>query len=218
MIYTENLTKLYRTGQRTVTAVDHISLEIDDHSYVSIVGKSGSGKSTFLHLLGGLDLPDEGKVVIDGIDLTKLNARGLDDFRRDRIGFVFQFFNLIPELTVRENILFPTMFQKNKNDKSFYGDLINLIGLSGREEHLPCQLSGGEQQRVAIARAVILKPRYLFMDEPCGNLDSESTYVVIDLLDRLYKATDMTIIVVTHDADMANAAPLGVTISDGRLV
>lgn len=218
MIKIYNLTKLYRTGQRTVTAVDHISLEIDDHSYVSIVGKSGSGKSTFLHLLGGLDLPDEGKVVIDGIDLTKLNARGLDDFRRDRIGFVFQFFNLIPELTVRENILFPTMFQKNKNDKSFYSDLINLIGLSGREEHLPCQLSGGEQQRVAIARAVILKPRYLFMDEPCGNLDSESTYVVIDLLDRLYKATDMTIIVVTHDADMANAAPLGVTISDGRLV
>ena len=109
MIKIYNLTKLYRTGQRTVTAVDHISLEIDDHSYVSIVGKSGSGKSTFLHLLGGLDLPDEGKVVIDGIDLTKLNARGLDDFRRDRIGFVFQFFNLIPELTVRENILFPTM-------------------------------------------------------------------------------------------------------------
>lgn len=218
MIVLENVVKQYEMSGQIVTALDNVSLTVPDHFFISIVGKSGSGKSTLLHLMGGLDVANSGDIIIDDINITKLNVGEREKIRKEKIGFVFQFFNLIPELTVKENIIFPTLFSKNKPDKDYCERLISVLGLSKRVNHLPYQLSGGEQQRVAIARSMINKPKYLMMDEPTGNLDSESACIIIEMLDGIYKTGKQSIIIVTHDAEVAAAAQGTVTISDGRII
>lgn len=218
MIELNNLSKIYRQGNTEIRAVDDFSIKIFDNEFVSIIGKSGSGKSTLLHLMGGLDKPDYGNILIDGEDITKLTDKQMSEFRRKKIGFVFQNFNLIPELTAKENIIFPLLLSKKEVDADFFQWILKLLDLEERLEHLPKQLSGGQQQRVAIARAFITKPKYVFCDEPTGNLDSESSHDVMKMIMKLKHELQMTVLLVTHDKDYASTADRIITIKDGKKV
>jgi putative ABC transport system ATP-binding protein len=214
----ENLNKTYGKGENKVEALKNINLSVDKGEFVAIVGASGSGKSTLLHLLGGLDRPTDGNVIIDGESIYDYKEEKLAVFRRRKIGFVFQFYNLLPILDVEENIALPALLDNDKVDKIYLQELIKVLGLSDRKNHLPSELSGGQQQRVSIGRAVFNKPSIILADEPTGNLDSKSSKDVIELLKFTAKKYDQTLILITHDVNIAAMADRVITIEDGEII
>ena len=213
----ENLSKVYGEGENKLEALKNINFSIKRGEFVAIVGASGSGKSTLLHLLGGLDRPSSGKIYVGEEDIYKLNEEKLSIFRRRKIGFVFQFFNLIPVLNVEENISLPCLLDHEKIDQGYLDEVINLLGLEARRDHLPSELSGGQQQRVSIGRALINKPAIMLADEPTGNLDSKNSKEVIELLKISAKKYNQTLIIITHDLKIAEQADRIITISDGEI-
>lgn len=215
-IRVENLCKIYGTKDAKIIALDHINMEIGKGEFVAVMGASGSGKSTLLHLLGGLDRADSGSVEYFGQNLPDMNDVQLSDFRLHNIGFIFQAYNLFPELSVYENILLPFRMDHRRGGKKEAQELMELLELTDRRNHLPQQLSGGQQQRVAIARAMVMKPKVLLCDEPTGNLDRHSGKVVMELLQRLHKEQGMTIVMVTHDEVLAGKTERILRMCDGR--
>lgn len=215
-IRVENLCKIYGTKDAKIIALDHINMEIGKGEFVAVMGASGSGKSTLLHLLGGLDRADSGSVEYFGQNLPDMNDVQLSDFRLHNIGFIFQAYNLFPELSVYENILLPFRMDHRRGGKKEAQELMELLELTDRRNHLPQQLSGGQQQRVAIARAMVMKPKVLLCDEPTGNLDRHSGKVVMELLKRLHKEQGMTIVMVTHDEVLAGKTERILRMCDGR--
>ena len=218
ILIANNLTKIYGKGDTVVTAVNHIDLTINKGEFTAIVGASGSGKSTLLHLLGGVDTPTEGQVIIDGENIYDLKDEKRSILRRRKIGFIFQTYNLIPVLTVKENIVMPVLLDGNKVDDKEVDDLIELLGLTERKNHLPNQLSGGQQQRVAIGRAVINKPAIIIADEPTGNLDKKNSEETMALLIKAVKETGQTLVLVTHEMDIAAMADRIIHLEDGSIV
>lgn len=214
----ENLTKTYGKENSKVVALDNVSFSVEKGEFVAIVGASGSGKSTLLHLMGGVDTPTSGKVFIDGKDIYKLSSDNLAIFRRREVGLIYQFYNLIPILTVEENITLPLLLDGKKVDKFELDEMIKLLGLERRRKHLPNELSGGQQQKTSIGRALITKPAIVLADEPTGNLDSKSSDEVVNLLKRLNKDYKQTIIMITHNLDIASVADRIITIEDGKIV
>ncbi|OPJ60839.1 ABC transporter ATP-binding protein [Clostridium oryzae] len=213
----ENLSKIYGKEESRVEALKNVSLSVERGEFTAIIGASGSGKSTLLHMLGGLDRPTSGKVYIDGEDIYRLNEEKLSIFRRRKIGFIFQFFNLIPVLDVEENISLPALLDRERIDQSYLEEIIEILGLKERINHLPSELSGGQQQRVSIGRALINKPSVILADEPTGNLDSKNSKEVIELLKLSAKKYDQTLIIITHDISIAEQAERVITISDGEI-
>ncbi|MBZ9608775.1 ABC transporter ATP-binding protein [Clostridium estertheticum] len=213
----ENLNKTYGTGENKVDALKNINLSVGKGEFVAIVGASGSGKSTLLHLLGGLDRPTFGNVVIDGESIYDYKEEKLAVFRRRKIGFVFQFYNLLPILDVEENIALPALLDNDKVDKIYLEELIKVLGLSERKNHLPSELSGGQQQRISIGRAVFNKPSIILADEPTGNLDTKNSKDVMELLKFTTKKYNQTLILITHDVNIANMADRVITIGDGEI-
>lgn len=214
----ENLNKTYGKSSNRVEALKDVNLSVNKGEFVSIVGASGSGKSTLLHLLGGLDRPTSGKVIIDGENIYDYKEEKLAIFRRRKIGFIFQSFNLIPVLDVEENIALPALMDNDKVDKKYLAEIIEVLGLTDRKTHLPSELSGGQQQRVSIGRALLNKPAIIFADEPTGNLDSKNSREVIELLKFTAKKYNQTLIVITHDVNIAALADRTITIQDGQIV
>ncbi len=213
-----NLSKIYGEGNTKVEALKNINLSVNKGEFVAIVGASGSGKSTLLHLLGGVDKPSSGKVYINGVDIYSLEEKELAIFRRRKMGFVFQFYNLVPVLTAEENILLPILLDNKKVNKEHYQDLIRVLGLEDRKDHLPSELSGGQQQRVSIGRALCYNPAILLADEPTGNLDSKSSKEIIDLLHISVKKYNQTLVLITHDLNIASSADRIIRIEDGSLI
>ncbi|WP_425449216.1 ABC transporter ATP-binding protein [Dethiothermospora halolimnae] len=218
VIKTQDLSKIYGTGITKVEALKDVNISIKEGEFVSIVGASGSGKSTLLHLLGGLDRPSNGKVFIDDADIYSLKEKKLAVFRRRKIGFIFQFYNLIPVLNVEENITLPLLLDHQKVDQNHIKDIMNILGIEDRKTHLPSELSGGQQQRVSIGRALAYKPSIIFADEPTGNLDSESTKEVMELLRLSVKKYHQTLVLITHDLEIASQADRIITLKDGEVV
>lgn len=220
MISLRNVTREYKTGERTVHALDGVSLEIARREFVAISGPSGCGKSTLIHLLGGLDHPTAGEIFVDDLALHSADDAALTKFRRRQVGLVFQFFNLLPTMNVRENVSFPLLLQgvPSRESDQRAGELIDLVGLSDRADHFMHQLSGGEQQRTAIARALVHRPSLLIADEPTGNLDSQSAAAVMQLLEKIGGEGLTTLIVVTHSEEVARAASRQVVMRDGKIV
>lgn len=214
----ENLNKTYGKGENKVEALKDVSLSVNKGEFVAIVGASGSGKSTLLHLLGCLDKATSGKIVIDGENVFDYDEEKLAIFRRRKIGFIFQFFNLIPVLDVEENISLTALLDNDKVDKKYLDEIIEILGLTDRKNHLPSELSGGQQQRVSIGRALLNKPSIILADEPTGNLDSKNTKEVIDLLKFTAKKYNQTLIIITHDVNIASMADRVITIADGEIV
>lgn len=217
LVRTRGLKKYYQVGSQTVKALDGVDLEVREREFVSVIGKSGSGKSTLLHMIGGLDVPSEGQVIVDGMNLEKMNREALALYRRRKVGFIFQQYNLIPDLNVYDNILFPLELDGRQVDKKFIRELMAVLNISNKKEMLPSMLSGGEQQRVAIARALGTKPSIILADEPTGNLDTMASHDVIGLLKILAKQYQQTIILITHDRDIAQMADRIVRIEDGKI-
>ena len=218
MVEAKGLKKYYRLGEHIVKALDGVDFTVKEQEFVAIVGKSGSGKSTFLHMLGGLDTPTEGSVCIDGRNLAGMNKEQLTVFRRRKVGFVFQNYNLVQDLNVYENIVLPIELDGRPVDKRFMEEMLDLLKLQEKKEALPSNLSGGQQQRVAIARALASKPRILLADEPTGNLDSTSGHDVLGLLKVAARQFRQTVILITHDMDIAQMADRIVHIEDGKIV
>ncbi|GAV12973.1 ABC transporter ATP-binding protein [Paenibacillus sp. chi10] len=213
----EHLSKQYGKGESAVTALDDVSFSVRKGEFVAIVGPSGSGKSTLLHMLGGVDRPTSGKVFVEDTDMYALDETQLAIFRRRQIGLIYQFFNLIPVLTVEENMTLPLLLDKQKVDKKQLDVLVGTLNLKHRLNHLPNQLSGGQQQRVSIGRALISNPAIMLADEPTGNLDSKNSSEIVDLLKMLNKAYQQTLIVITHDERIALQADRIISIEDGRI-
>lgn len=218
MVEAKGLKKYYRLGEHIVKALDGVDFTVKEQEFVAIVGKSGSGKSTLLHMLGGLDVPTEGSVCIDGRNLAGMNKEQLTVFRRRKVGFVFQNYNLVQDLNVYENIVLPIELDGRPVDKRFMEEMLDLLKLQEKKEALPSNLSGGQQQRVAIARALASKPRILLADEPTGNLDSASGHDVLGLLKVAARQFRQTVILITHDMDIAQMADRIVHIEDGKIV
>jgi putative ABC transport system ATP-binding protein len=216
-IKAKELSKVYGSGESRIVAVDKVDLEIAANDFISIMGPSGSGKSTLLHLLSGLDKPTSGSLTYDGKDIYGFADRELSAFRRQRIGFIFQQFNLLPVLTARENIIMPLLLDKKQPDEAYLKLLTELLGISERLTHLPHELSGGQQQRVAIARALIAQPDIVFADEPTGNLDSKSSGEVMDMLRDIWHRMGKTLVIITHDSRIAKTAERQFVIMDGVL-
>lgn len=216
-IQVNNISKIYGAGESKVTALKAASMTIFDGDFISIMGPSGSGKSTLLHIISGLDNPTSGTVLYDNIDIHNGSDKMLSAFRRKKIGFIFQQFNLLPVLTARENIIMPLLLDKKKPDENYLQELSSLLGLKNRLAHLPNELSGGQQQRVAIARALIAKPDIIFADEPTGNLDSKSGSEVMNMLCSIREKMNKTLVVITHDSRIAEMADRRFTIIDGEL-
>lgn len=214
----ENLTKTYGSGENLVHAVDDVSFSVEKGEFVAIVGASGSGKSTLLHLIGGVDRPTSGKIFVDGNDISKMNDDKLAVFRRRQVGIVYQFYNLIPILTVEENITLPCDLDGRGVDRERLGMILDSFGLRARRKHLPNQLSGGQQQRTSIARALINNPSLVLADEPTGNLDSKSSEEVMSMLKMCNQSYGHTVIMITHNLDIAKQADRIITISDGKIV
>ena len=214
----ENLRKVYGSGNNQVVALDHIDLSVQKGEFVTIVGASGSGKSTLLHILGSVDKPTEGKVVIEGTDISKMNRTQAAIFRRRKVGLVYQFYNLIPTLTVRKNILMPLMLDKRKPNQEYFDQNVRSLGIEDKLDSLPNQLSGGQQQRAAIARSLIYRPAIFLADEPTGNLDRKNGEEIIDLLKLSNRNLDQTILLITHDEKIALKADRIITIEDGKIV
>lgn len=213
----EHLSKIYGKGESAVRALDDVSFSVNKGEFVAIIGPSGSGKSTLLHLLGGVDRPTSGKVFVDQTDMYSLNETQLAIFRRRQIGLIYQFYNLIPVLTVEENMTLPLLLDKQKVNKKQFNDLVKTLNLQHRLHHLPNQLSGGQQQRVSIGRALISQPAIMLADEPTGNLDSKNSSEIIDLLRMFNKTFNQTLIVITHDERIALQADRIISIEDGRI-
>lgn len=213
----ENLTKTYGSGATMVTALNHINISVQKGEFIAIVGASGSGKSTLLHLLGGVDRPSEGKILIEDTDIATLNEEQLSVFRRRKVGLIYQFYNLIPTLNVRKNILLPMLLDGKKPDEERFSEIVTTLGLTDRLNHLPGQLSGGQQQRVAIARALIYRPAILLADEPTGNLDRKNSEETVELLKLSNSRYKQTILLITHDEKIALEANRILTIEDGRI-
>lgn len=218
LINTEKLSKKYGKDDTEIAALDNVTIAIDKGEFVSVMGASGSGKSTLLNLLGGLDFPTEGTVCYEGRNIFDMDDDELSDFRLKKLGFIFQSYNLIPELTVRENILLPKAIAKEKQDGKRMAEIVEILGLSDRLEHLPQQLSGGQQQRAAIARALVNEPEIILCDEPTGNLDKKSGENVIRLLKMLNETYGITIVMITHDPELAKETSRIIRISDGKIV
>ncbi|MEF2966983.1 ABC transporter ATP-binding protein [Paenibacillus sp. M1] len=214
----ENVTKTYGSGSNMVTALDRVNLSVHKGEFVAIVGASGSGKSTLLHLIGGVDRPSEGRIFIEDTDIATLNEEQLAIFRRRKVGLIYQFYNLIPTLDVRKNILLPILLDGQKADEDRFSEIVKTLGLSGRLAHLPGQLSGGQQQRVAIGRSLIYRPAILLADEPTGNLDRKNSEETLGLLKLSNKRFQQTVLLITHDEKLALEADRIVTIEDGRIV
>lgn len=217
ILETINLGKIYGKKETTVHALNDANLKINKGEFVAIVGPSGSGKSTFLHLVGGLERPSSGTIKVDRQDICCLSDKELAKYRRQKVGFVFQQYNLIPVLNVAENIELPVKLDNRKVDKDYIDDLMDLLGISERKDHLPSQLSGGQQQRVAIARALSAKPSIILADEPTGNLDTKTTEEVINLLKSSIKKYNQTLIMITHNENIAKKADRIISIVDGKL-
>ncbi len=216
-IEAKDLSKIYGDGENRVVALDKANLEIDVNDFISIMGPSGSGKSTLLHLLSGLDRPTSGTLTYDGKDIYSFSDKELSAFRRQRIGFIFQQFNLLPVLTAKENIIMPVLLNKKQPDEAYLDQLSQMLGIHDRLTHLPHELSGGQQQRVAIARALIARPDIIFADEPTGNLDSKSGGEVMKMLRDVWKKTGTKLVVITHDNRVAQMADRQFVIVDGVL-
>jgi putative ABC transport system ATP-binding protein len=213
-----DLKRQYGSGEATVKALDGVTVGFERERFAAIMGPSGSGKSTLMHLLAGLDRPTSGSVTIEGIELARLDDAQLTRLRRDKIGFIFQSFNLLPILTAEENILLPLSIAGVKPDRTFFNELVATIGIGDRLTHKPAELSGGQQQRVAIARALVSRPAVLFADEPTGNLDSKASEEVLELLRHAVDDFKQTVVMVTHDARAASSADRLVALADGRIV
>ncbi len=213
----KNICKTYGSGETAVKALKDVSFSVPKGEYVAVVGESGSGKSTLLNMIGALDTPTTGKVLIDGKDIFAMDERKLTVFRRRNIGFIFQAFNLVPELTVEQNIIFPVLLDYQKPDKKYLEELLAVLNLKERRNHLPSQLSGGQQQRVAIGRALITRPALILADEPTGNLDTQNSSEVIALLKEASKKYEQTIIMITHNRSIAQTADRVLQVSDGNL-
>ena len=214
----EGLTKIYGSGDTAVTALDHVSFTVEKGEFVAIVGASGSGKSTLMNLIGGIDEPTSGRVVIDGQELYAMNESARAIFRRRNIGMVFQFYNLMPTLTAAENIMLPYLLDKREPEKAKLAEILALTGLSERAGHLPSALSGGQQQRVSLGRALINDPAFILADEPTGNLDSRASRDVMELLQVANRRYQQTLLLITHDEKIALMADRILTLADGRLV
>ena len=214
----EGIRKVYGTDLNQVTALDHIDLSVDKGEFVAIVGASGSGKSTLLHILGSVDKPSEGRVLIDGADISALNQTKAAIFRRRKVGIVYQFYNLIPTITVRRNILMPLLLDKKKPNQEYFEQGVKVLGIGDKLEFLPNQLSGGQQQRAAIARALLYRPALLLADEPTGNLDRKNSREIIDMLKLSNRSLNQTILLITHDEKIALEADRIVTIEDGKIL
>ena len=213
----ENLTKVYGKGENEVRALDGVSFSVEKGEFVAIIGPSGSGKSTLLHILGAVDEPSSGKVFMDGKDVFKQNEEQLAIFRRRQVGLVYQFYNLIPELDVVENITLPVQLDGRKVNRERLREMVALLGLHGREKHLPNQLSGGQQQRVSIGRALMNSPSVVLADEPTGNLDSKNSQEIMELLKKSNKKYNQTLIMITHDENIALQADRIIAIEDGHI-
>ena len=214
----ENVRKVYGARNNQVVALDHINLSVQKGEFVAIVGASGSGKSTLLHILGSVDKPTEGKVLIEGTELSSMNRTQAAIFRRRKVGLVYQFYNLIPTLTVRKNILMPLLLDKRNPNKEYFEKIVHSLGIEDKLEALPSQLSGGQQQRVAIARSLIYRPALLLADEPTGNLDRKNGEEIIDLLKLSNRNLEQTILLITHDEKIALEADRIITIEDGKII
>lgn len=213
----ENLTKIYGTGETKVKALDHVSFNVEKGEFIAITGASGSGKSTLLHLMGGVEKATEGRVLIGNTDILALNENEQAVFRRRHIGIIYQFYNLIPILTVEENILLPLLLDGKKVNTKRLSGIVKMLGLEARREHLPSQLSGGQQQRVAIGRALITRPAIILADEPTGNLDQKNTLEIMHLFRILNQRLEQTILMITHDLDLAKQCDRIIRIEDGRV-
>ena len=213
----KNLSKIYGKDETKVVALDNVSFSVKQGEFVAIIGPSGSGKSTLLHILGGVDVPTKGSVIINGTDISTLDETNLAIFRRRQIGLIYQFYNLIPILTVEENLTLPLLLDGRKPNQKIIDSLVKTLGLENRLKHLPSQLSGGQQQRVSIGRALTNNPALMLADEPTGNLDSENTKEIISLLKKFNKENNQTLIVITHDERIALAADRVIAIEDGRI-
>ena len=218
MVSARGLERIYGEGEASVRALDGVDVDFDHGLFTSIMGPSGSGKSTLMHILAGLDRPTAGTVEIDGVEITDLDDADLTQLRRDKLGFVFQFFNLLPVLTAEENVVLPLTIARRKPDQEWVDQLMATVGLADRKTHRPAELSGGQQQRVAIARALVTRPSVLFADEPTGNLDSESSHQVLQLLRSAVDEFGQTVIMVTHEPDAAAHGDRLIALRDGRLV
>ena len=218
IVTVENLTKIYGKGDTEVRALDNVSFTVEQGQFVAIVGPSGSGKSTLLHILGGVDTPTSGKVFVGDTDVGALDETALAIFRRRQIGLIYQFYNLIPILTVEENLTLPLLLDGRKPDKKQIKSLLSALGLAERVSHLPNQLSGGQQQRVSIGRALVNNPTLMLADEPTGNLDSENSREIIALLRKFNREYNQTVIIITHDERIALSADRVIAVEDGKIV
>lgn len=214
----EHLSKIYGKGDTEVRALDDVSFTVPKGQFVAIIGPSGSGKSTLLHILGGVDTPTDGHVYVDGTDITTLDETALAIFRRRQIGLIYQFYNLIPILTVEENMTLPLRLDDKKVDRAHFDSLVQVLGLQHRLGHLPSELSGGQQQRVSIGRALMNNPAILLADEPTGNLDSKNSKEIVELLRQFNKALNQTVIIITHDERIALDADRVIAVEDGKIV
>ena len=218
MLKINGLNKKYFTTDGEIVALDNVNLQVKKGDYIAIVGKSGSGKTTLLNMVGGLDIPDSGSIVFDGRDIVKLSNRKTAILRRQNIGIIYQFYNLIPELNIVENITLPTELDGGKVDRAWLKEILDIVGLTGRENAYPNTLSGGQQQRVAIARALFNKPMLILADEPTGNLDGENSAEIMRLLKTMNEVHGITVLVVTHSDAVANEAKRVIKMSDGKVV
>lgn len=214
----EGVRKLYGSGENQVAALDGVSLSVEKGEFVAIIGASGSGKSTLLHIIGSVDHPTEGRVIIEGTDISGLSRKQAAIFRRRKVGLVYQFYNLIPTLTIRKNILMPLMLDKRKPNREYFEQIVDSLGIADKLEFLPNQLSGGQQQRAAIARSLVYRPALLLADEPTGNLDQKNSREIIDMLKLSNRNLKQTIVLITHDEKVALEADRIIAIEDGRII
>lgn len=218
IVETKNLKKYYTLGSNTVKALDGVDFLVKEQEFVAIIGKSGSGKSTLLHLIGGIDQPTSGEIIVEGKKLDGMTKEQLTVFRRRKVGFIFQNYNLVPDLNVFENVILPLQLDGRKADEAFVNSILEFLKIAEKKEALPGMLSGGQQQRVAIARAIVSKPALILADEPTGNLDTASSHDVLGLLKAVAKQYQQTVILITHDQDIAQMADRIVRIEDGKIV
>ena len=218
ILRTEGLTRQYGTGQTMVTALDHVDLQVERGQFVAIIGASGSGKSTLLHLLGGVDRPDGGKIFVEDVDIATFGEERLAQYRRRKVGLIYQFYNLIPTLSVKKNICLPMLLDNKEPGKERFDDIVRTLGLGDRLEHLPGQLSGGQQQRAAIGRALIYRPAILLADEPTGSLDEDTANEIIDIFSELAHEKNKCVIMVTHSKELAQKADVVLTLKKGSIV
>ncbi len=218
LLTVENLCKVYGKGENEVRAVDDVSFSVPQGQMAAIIGSSGSGKSTLLHMIGAVDRPTSGRILLDGQDVFQQNNRELAIFRRRQVGLIYQFYNLIPVLTAEENIMLPLLMDGRKPDQKHLDEILEMLGLTQRRDHLPSQMSGGQQQRVSIGRAIFTSPQVILADEPTGNLDSKNTAEIMELFRRSNRELKQTILIITHDEDIAEQCDRVITLRDGKII